>query len=457
LDSPVESVFPPQATDPRLWTRLYGGIARNFVSAGFNQGSTFALNIVAAHALGRLRFGEFMIVQTTLTTLGNLGQLATGYTATKYVAEFRTREPARAASILRLCASASTLTGFAVMLGLLIGAPYLAGHAFEAPALAPALMIAAPTALFIVVSGFRTGALGGLEAYSALARVGVIGGTSYFTLGAIGAFLGGLNGALLGVGASWAVQWIMLGRLLHREQVSQGLVAIADDPWAERNVLLRFALPASISGFVSMPAWWLASTILVRQPAGFEQLALFGAANMFRVIVLFLPNTINAVAMSLLNNQRGTSNAAFRRIFWWNLAVTAGCAIVAAGLAAATGNWLLHAFGRSFDEGYPTLLILMLTAVIEAVAVAFYQVVQSQAKIWLSLFVIAIPRDGLIVIAAYLLTPTLGAAGLASAYAIGWTVALCTTVALAFRLGIHAGIGEGSAPLGAGAIDAGCL
>jgi O-antigen/teichoic acid export membrane protein len=439
-----------------LWRRLSGGIARNFVSAVFNQGSTFALNIVAAHALGRLLFGEFMIVQTTLTTVSNLGQFATGYTATKYVAEFRVQQPARASSILALCAAVSSVTGWVVMLGLLVGAPYLAGHAFGAPALAPSLMIAAPAALFIVMSGFRTGALGGLEGYSALARVGVIAGTTYFTLGAMGAFLGGVNGALLGVAASAALQWFILGRLLHRERIRQGLVT-SDHPWAERNVLFRFALPASISGFVSMPAWWLASTLLVRQPGGFEQLALFAAANMFRVIVLFLPNTINTVAMSLLNNQRGTSHAAFRRIFWWNLATTAGSAITAAAGIAAMGKWLLHAFGRSFDEGYRTLLVLMFAAVIEAVAVAVYQVVQSQARLWLSLFVVAIPRDGLIVIAAYLLTPILGAAGLASAYAIGWSVALCTTIGLAFRLGIRAGIGQGSGALRAGAMDAGYL
>jgi O-antigen/teichoic acid export membrane protein len=456
LDSPVESDLSRQPADQRLLRRLSRGIARNFVSAAFNQGSTFALNIVVAHALGRLQFGEFMIVQTTLTTVSSLGQFATGYTATKYVAEFRIQEPARASNILSLCAAASSISGSVVMLGLLVGAPYLAGHAFEAPALAPSLMIAAAAAFFIVMSGFRTGALGGLEGYSALARVGVVGGTAYFTLGAIGALLGGVNGALIGVGASWVVQWVMLGRLLDHERVRQGLVMVSD-PWAERNVLLKFALPASISGFISMPAWWLASTLLVRQPGGFEQLALFAAANMFRVVVLFMPNTINTVAMSLLNNQRGSSDAAFRRIFWWNLFATASCAIAAAVGFAAMGKWLLHAFGRSFDEGYRTLLVLMFTAIIEAIAVAVYQVVQSQAKLWLSLFVVAIPRDGLIVFAAYLLTPTLGAAGLASAYAIGWSVALFTTVALVFRLGIRAGIRDDVRALRAGAIDTGYL
>ena len=81
--------------------------------------------------------------------------------------------------------------------------------------------------------------------------------------------------------------------------------------------------------------------------------------------------------------------------------------------------------------------------------------VQSQAKLWLSLFVVALPRDTLIVLAAYTLTPSLGALGLAAAYLIGWTVALCTTSALTVRLGIHAGLNSDRPPLIVEPIDAG--
>ena len=309
--------------------------------------------------------------------------------------------------------------------------------------------------MFIIMNGFRTGALGGLEGYGALARVGVISGIAYLGLGSIGALFGGVNGALAGVTASAIVQWIVLGRLLAEETARRGLSTVYDHPWRERDLLIRFALPASLSGFVTLPALWLASTILVGQPGGLEQMALFAAANTYRVAVLFLPNTVNAVGMSLLNNQRGTSDHAYRRVFWQNLAMTSGLAFAAAAAIAVCGRWLLAAFGHSFEDGYRTLLVLMVAAIIEAVTMGFYQVVQSQAKLWLSLFVVALPRDTLIVVAAYLLTPSLGSLGLASAYLIGWTVALCTTSALAARLGIHAGLSADRPRLIVEPIDAG--
>jgi O-antigen/teichoic acid export membrane protein len=428
--------------EPELLTRLQKGIARNLVGTVFNQGSTFALNVVAAHALGRVRFGEFMIVQATLITVGNLGQFATGYTATKYVAEFRNREPARASRILGLCAAVSSVTGLIMALGLLTAAPYVSTHFLHAPELSTALMIAALGAFFFIVNGYRAGALGGLESYGALARAGVIGGVAYFVLGSVGAAAGGINGGLTGIVASAFVQWVALGLFLHRESAHQDVRTVYDHAWQERRVLTTFALPAALSGFVTLPALWLASALLVRQHGGFDHMALFAAANTFRMVVLFLPNTVNTVGMSLLNNQRRVGDEAYRRVFWWNLAITAALAITVAAIIAAAGKSLLQMFGRNFDEGYGTLLILMVAAVAESVAIAIYQVVQSRAKLWLSLFLIALPRDSLIVLSAYLLTPKMGAAGLATSYAMGWTLALCMTIVLASRLGIRAGIFE---------------
>ena len=54
-----------------------------------------------------------------------------------------------------------------------------------------------------------------------------------------------------------------------------------------------------------------------------------------------------------------------------------------------------------------------------------------------SLLAVNIPRDELIVIAAYFLTRTSGASGIAVAYLLGWTVAFVVIAAKANRIGIR--------------------
>lgn len=167
-------------------------------------------------------------------------------------------------------------------------------------------------------------------------------------------------------------------------------------------------------------------------------MALFGAANSFRVIVLFLPNVMNSVGMSLLNNQRTASADGYRRVFWWNLGLTAAFVSVGAVGVIALGPWLLRAFGKGFDGGYTVLRVLMLGAVIESVAIWTYQVIQSHGKMWLTLFLVTLPRDCLIVALAYTLTPAYGAAGLAAAHVGGWALALTVIGILTHRIGLTA-------------------
>ena len=262
-----------------LLTRLHTGVALNFIGSAFGQGSTFALNLVTANLLGRLAFGEFTVVQTTLSTVGALAQIATGYTATKYVAEFRERDPERAARILLLCGRLSTVTAVLAALVLAATAPMIAGLAYSAPQLTPWLLTAAPGVLFIVMNGFRSGALAGLEDYRGIARVGAASGLVYLVLGVTGAYIGSIEGALIGIVISGGIQWLLLGFALRQELRRWKIPTRVNNAWQERSTLLHFALPATLTGAVTLPAFWLASALLVRQPGGLDQMAVFGAAQ----------------------------------------------------------------------------------------------------------------------------------------------------------------------------------
>ena len=78
-------------------------------------------------------FGEYAMVQGTVAVLSLLGQLATGYTATRYVAEFRANHPARAGRIIGTLALVSGLMALVVSTGLFFGAPWLAATAERSP------------------------------------------------------------------------------------------------------------------------------------------------------------------------------------------------------------------------------------------------------------------------------------------------------------------------------------
>ena len=186
----------------RIRDRLIKGTTLNLIAVMFNQGSTLIANFIVARILLKEGFGEYAMVQTTLLTMSVLSQFATGYTAAKYIAEFRCSNPQRAGRIMGLCAIVSIVMASVGSL-LLVGiAPWLASEVLKAPHLKFALMIGSGFLLFSAINGYQTGALSGLEAFSSLAKAGIISGIMAVIVISLGAWWGGLNGTLAGLSLS---------------------------------------------------------------------------------------------------------------------------------------------------------------------------------------------------------------------------------------------------------------
>jgi O-antigen/teichoic acid export membrane protein len=150
---------------------------------------------------------------------------------------------------------------------------------------------------------------------------------------------------------------------------------------------------------------------------------------------MVVPVVVNAVGTSILNSERGEgAEGRYRQAFWANVRLTAVAVALGALLVAGLGPWLLAAFGGSFREGYPVLLVLMLATLPEALGAAVYQAIQSEARLWLSFWAIVLPRDLTIVTLAYLLAPGWGALGVAIAHALAWTAALGCYAAVAWHV-----------------------
>ena len=422
--------------EERVRTRMTRGVAWNAIGTAFNQGSTFLVNLVVAHLLTRAAFGQYAMIQTTLSVVAALAPLSTAYTATKYVAEYRQRDPARASRILGLCAAISGAMAILASLGLFVGAERVA-VALKEPALAPGLMVAAVVMFFSVTNAFAIGALAGLESYPAIGRAGIASGLLYVLLSAGGAVEWGVPGALGGAAIAGFLQAAILWPVLIREAHRWSLRVDLAGARQETTILLGFSLPAALNGFVSLPAIWMANAILARQPDGYQQMALFTAANSFRIIVLFIPNILNNVGMSVLNSQRGAGHEAqFRRLFWTNWFVTGGVVLLAGIVLAITGPWVLLLFGRDFRGAYSALLVLLVAALAESLALATFQVIQSQARIWWSFVGVVTPAYLTLLGAAAAFVPRGGAVGLAVAYLACWVMWLAGVSFAAWRIGI---------------------
>jgi O-antigen/teichoic acid export membrane protein len=407
------------------------------VSTASNQGSTLLANVLLANILGQTAFGRYAIVLSTVQVTSMMAGLAMGYTATKYLAEFRVADPPRASRVLAFCSALSTGMALAAALGLVLAAPVLARNVFETPAMAPLLRLSGGVCFFTTINGFMMGAMAGLESYPVLGGVGITTGVLYVLIVVGFARLWGTEGAVGGLLLSAGIQSILLKSFLNRSAAKIGLRADYGRMARERRILLHFALPGALAGLTTGPALWISQAMLARQADGFAGLAIYMAAFNLTSMVLFLPSVANGVGMSLINSARGQGDAGqYRMVFWANLQATLLVLTVGVAAMGMLGRYGLAAYGKSFVSGAAVLWILLGGVVPESITMALYQVVQSREKMWYGMKHVVLPRDLSMPALAVFLVPIYGAVGLALAYTGSRIIGLVATIVAVARLGV---------------------
>lgn len=101
---------------------------------------------------------------------------------------------------------------------------------------------------------------------------------------------------------------------------------------------------------------------------------------------------------------------------------------LAAAVAAVLAGPLLSLYGPGFTAGRATLLLLLLSAPLEALTITLYQSLQSAGRFWRGLVWVNTPLAATVLLVAALLVPDRLSTGLAMAWLIGWTLALSLTL-----------------------------
>ena len=421
----------------QLSHRLGRAITWNVVAAASTSGANLLTALILGNTLGREIFGEFAIVQSTVISAAGVAQLAMGLTATKFVAQYRDESKDRAGRILGLCTVVTALTGLLGSLVLSLGASVISTQLLRVPSLGGSIALAGSVVLFATMNGFQVGGLAGMEQYRAIAIAGLMCAAFHVALCAAAALLGGLRGVIIALLVSASVRWLLFNIALRREAARQGIRIAAKGLFHESVMLFTFALPAALSGLSALLAIWIGNALLVRQQNGLSEMGLYAAVATFRALLLLFPALANNVGLSVINSFAEIRDARpYRTAFWANFWVTSVSLAIGAAALLLFGDAFLGLFGQDFIEGKTLLRVVIGGAVLEGISIAAYQIVQSRARMWTSLWVVSLPRDCMMIGVAWWLIPHYGAVGLGIGYTVAWAMALFAISSITFKLGL---------------------
>lgn len=412
-----------------LGMRMARGAFWSLLAAVITRGLGMVSTILCARILGKAGYGELGIINSTTGIFGVVAGFGLGVTATRYVAEFREKDPLRAGRILTMSAIVYWVTGGVATLLLFALAPWLAAKTLVAPHLAGSLRIGAVLLLLGAVNGGQFGALSGFEAFRSLSLLSVVTGCLHFPCVVLGCWWFGLNGALWGLVAA-SMFGVVLTRWAIIVEARRFGVPLFVRRWStELPVLWRFSLPTLAAGLLVTPTIWFCQTLLARQPGGYGGLAEYTVAASWRGMVQCLPDLLSSAYLPVAASLHTGSTGRYRRLMWATIAATVGVTLIAAVAVFAASPWILRSYGAGFSAARWALALMLVTGVVDAANGTLMRTLLSCGKAYLRL--ISNSVWCLLVVGFSLwFIPRYGATGMAAAICLAQSVHLAIQVPL---------------------------
>ena len=403
--------------------RLAKGAFWSVAGAVISRGLMLIASILVARMLGRSGFGELGIIQATVGMFGVFAGFGLGLTATKFIAEFRIYDPERAGRIMSLSGFVAMVTGGVLSLGLFMIAPWLAKNTINAPHLVGELRIGALLLFLNAINGAQTGALSGFEAFKAIAYANLLVGLISFPIFLLGAYFGGLTGAVWALAINLGVNWLINHFFLQKEVQRYGIPCKLSACSCELPILWRFSLPAVLSGAMVGPVFWACNALLVNQPDGYGELGLFNAASQLQTAILIIPSMLGQVVLPILSNLSAKSSIKkYEQVLRLNLLLNAGLAIFLVIPIIICADLVLSAYGPNFASGVRVLRIVAFTAIMIVANNVIGQAIISKGKMWIGFLFNSLWALALLSAAFVFLHKGYGAVGLAWAAFIAYTL-----------------------------------
>lgn len=426
LNNAVLALTPPSARRllrriraSSLGYRLARGIAWSLLGSVIARGLGLASSVAVARMLGKTGFGELGIIQSTVGMFGVFAGFGLGATATKYVAEYRNTDPAKAGRVLALSSIVAIVTGGLTALSLFAVAPWLASRTLAAPHLAGLLRIGSLFLFLSAMNGAQAGALSGFEAFRAIAARSLWAGIITFPLMVGGTYLAGIHGAVWGLVCGMGVNCFLNHLSLKSESRKAGVPLALGGCLAELPVVWQFSLPAFLGGAMTGPVTWACGALLVNRPGGYAEMGLYNASYAFHNMMLMIGSMVGAPLLPMLANLGSKASQRFGQL---NMLITWGLGTVPALILLCFPEIGQMIYGAEFQgaEFTRTLALVVLFTSIVMYKQGMARALQAHGLMWWGFLSNSVWAAVLLLSALYLVR--WGAVGLAGAYVIAYVV-----------------------------------
>lgn len=365
--------------------RVFNGAFWSLTGIALAKAFVLIASIFCARILGSSHFGELGIVRSTIGMFVVLGASGLGYTANKYIAEFRAKgQKDRISNIYNLTFSFGIFIGLVITVSVFGGAKYISEVLLKNSHLCLSIRLGAILLFMSIFNSVQNGVITGFERFKIVAINTFI--SSFFeSLGiVVGSYFYGIEGAIVGYGLSFVI-WAIINFLSIRKIFLEEHIVIVHKLLTQKDfsVIWNFSIPAMMNTIMVVPSFWLIKTMLVNY-ASFESLGIYEVADQWKVIVLFVPGAIANILLPIFSNIQGSgNNDSFSKTLRFSIIINGGIAFLLFLLVYVFKDFIISFYGKGY-ENISILVVLCFSTIFSSMAQVLTLSLISLAKVWVS-------------------------------------------------------------------------
>ena len=360
------------------------------------KGLTLAAGIVVARFLGKDLYGEYGMIKSTLLYIAVFSTFGIGFTATKYIAQYKKEHPEQIESIIKNSIIITLFLSFTLASLLFVFAKDVANF-LDAPNLYRSLRLMSVAVIFNAVNSAQGGLLAGFNAFKNMAICSCIVGGLTFIYSLIFTYFWGLEGAVLALTLSHITSC-----LLYNIFVRKFLKNYSFSNYSYENPLLKkmikFSFPIALQeGCNSLVHW--ASIFLLIKMTNYGELGLYSASSQWYAIIMFVPSVLRNVTLSHLSGSIDDKKQ-HKKTLYTMLGVNFIATFIPFIVVLIFSGFIVSIYGDSFYSLRSVLNVHILNSIIGCLSSIFIQEFIAQGRNWF-VFICSLTRDCLIILVTY--------------------------------------------------------
>ena len=346
--------------DSSLSKRLFDGVSWTLIGNVTGKFLQLLAFIFVARILGKEEYGQVGIIRSTINMFLIFSSAGMGITATRYIAKHRTSNLYKAYEVFRFTLKTAVWVGLIFSILIFFFSSFIAEKQLNSIHLSDALRIGAGVLFLMTLTSVLTGSLNGFERFKKLGINTAINGLIQLICVVVGAYYGGINGVILGLGVANVVLLLQLYFAL-RNDIRLTRDAPKDsngEKFNAKSVFFKFSLPAILQGMVFIPVLWWAKTFLIDR-SGYGEMAIFDVAEQWYYVVLFIPTSLSTIILPLLTNVGyNSSKVQYDKLLKFNLLCCHwDYMLVLVSVIALFSPLIYNFYGSEFTDSQPLLIL----------------------------------------------------------------------------------------------------